>query len=404
MNYLTEPFDPFPFLWRNFSEHGYATLYAEDMPEYGIFTYYARGFNEQPTDHYFRPFWAGVSQLEQVKTKLSPVFLYLENKNVHVQKSSSLCYKNKPKHVVQLDYLKQFVTAYKGKRKFMFSMLAELCHEYPNFLANGDEDFLDYLKWLKDGGHLDNTILIFFSDHGARIDEIRNTFVGRIEVRMPLMQIVVPDRLRSAYPTLNESLTANTQRLSVPFDVHQMLIDVLSQNFENPTTSYVDGRIRGQSLLKKLPVERSCAEAWVPENYCACYTSSLVNTSNSNIGNVLGKQLLVDINNLLSSQPKCAQLSLHKIQAIHEVSHGLQHSNTENTGISFFQFVAPEETAKRYDISVIVSPGYGVFDATYEIKSDTDIKLLGNIVRANRYGDQPCIDDKQLRSFCFCYA
>lgn len=402
-NYLTERFDDkLPFLWKNFSSQGYATLYAEDMPDFGTFTYYAGGFDEQPTDHYFRPFWLGLNELEKIKSKLSPVFLYLENKKVNVQKSSSLCYKDKSRHSVQIEYLKSFVSAYKRKRKFLFSFLSELSHEYPNLLANGDDDFLEFLKWLKEEGHLDNAVLIFFSDHGARIDEIRNTFIGRIEVRMPLMEIYIPKHIKSKYPAINESLTTNTERLSVPFDIHRTVMDLFAQNFENPSKSYIEGRVRGHSLLQPLPPERSCRDAWVPENYCACYTSSPVNVSNSGISDMLGKQLVMDINKQLSSQPRCVQLSLHKVQDMQEVSHGLKHSGTENTGISFFQFFAPETPKKRYDISVVTVPGHGIFEATYVVGSNSEAKLFGNIVRVNRYGDQPCISDKLLRPLCYC--
>ncbi|XP_060581987.1 uncharacterized protein LOC132738501, partial [Ruditapes philippinarum] len=401
-NYLTESFDPLPFLWRNFSERGYATAFAEDMPNFGTFTYYAGGFRKQPTDHYFRPFWLGVNELEQVKSKLSPVFLYLENKNVKIQKSSSLCYKDKTKHTVQIDYLKQFITAYKGKRKFMFSFLGELSHEYPNLLANGDDDFLDFFKWLKSGGHLENSVLIFFSDHGARIDEIRNTFVGRIEVRMPLMHIYIPEHIKSKYRLLNESLVTNTERLSVPFDVHQMIIDVMTKNFENPSKSYMEGRVRGHSLFHPLPPERSCRDAWVPVNYCACYTSSPINISNSATAKLLGKQLVKDLNNILSAEPNCSQLALHKVQDLQQVTNGLKHSGTDNTGISFFQFFEPEKDKKRYDISVVTVPGYGIFEGSYLVESESNINLLGAIVRVNRYGDQPCTSNKQIRPLCYC--
>lgn len=401
-DYLTESFDHIPFLWSNFSKRGYATLFAEDMPTFGMFTYYAGGFRKQPTDHYFRPFWLGVNELEKVKSKLNPVFLYLENKNVNVQKSSSLCYKDKTKHSVQIDYLKKFITAYKGKSKFLFSFLTELSHEYPNMLANGDDDFLEFVKWLKDNGHLDNSVLIFFSDHGARIDEIRNTFVGRIEVRMPLIHIYIPEHIKSKYPSLNDSLVSNTERLSVPFDVYQMVMDVMSKNFRNPSKSYMENRVRGHSLFHPLPPERSCKDAWVPENYCACYTSSPINVSTSGIGNLLGKQLVKDLNKLLTAFPVCSQLTLHKVQDLHQVSHGLKHSGTDNTGISFFQFFDPEKPKKRYDISVVTVPGYGIFEGSYLVESDSNMKLLGSIVRVNRYGDQPCISDKEHRPYCYC--
>lgn len=54
------------FLWDNvhlifddLHQAGYLTTYIEDMPEYGFFNYDHRGFYEQPTHYYLRPFnWA----------------------------------------------------------------------------------------------------------------------------------------------------------------------------------------------------------------------------------------------------------------------------------------------------------------------------------------------------------
>lgn len=403
-DYTTQPFDSFPFVWNNFSNNGYATMYAEDMPEIGTFTYFTKGFTKQPTHHYMRPFWLGTAEYEQLKNKLNPVFLYLEHKNLNLQKDSSLCYKGKPKHVIQIDYLKQFMAAYKEKRKFAFSFLVELSHEYPNFLSYGDEDFLNFLKWLKSEGHLDNTLLIFFSDHGARIDQIRNTFVGRIEDRMPLLEIVLPDHIKDEHPVLHRSVSINTNRLVTPFDVHQMLMDTLLQNFDRPTKSYINQNLRSISLFQEIPADRSCRSAWIPENYCACYTSSPLNISSSKIVHRTAAQMVTDLNHALSKEPKCAELNLYKIQDAQKISQGLEHVDTENTGISFLQFLKPEnELGLRLLLTIETTPGHGHFEATYHISSKGDITVMGDIVRINKYGDQPyCISDKLLRPLCFC--
>ncbi|VDM11989.1 unnamed protein product [Wuchereria bancrofti] len=53
-NYVDEVY---PFVWRNFSDAGYITLYAEDSAKLGTFTYRLKGFKNQPTDHYVRTFF-----------------------------------------------------------------------------------------------------------------------------------------------------------------------------------------------------------------------------------------------------------------------------------------------------------------------------------------------------------
>ncbi|KAH3841038.1 hypothetical protein DPMN_114497 [Dreissena polymorpha] len=398
-DYTVDPFDPLPFMWKNFSERGYVTMYAEDMPQIGTFQYFTRGFINAPTDHYMRPFWLGMAELGNLRNKLNPVFMYLESKNVKLKGGgSSHCYKDKPKHVVMVDYLKQFLTTYKKQRKFALSYLVELGHEYQNFLAYGDDDFLNFFKWMQSDGHLDNTILVFFSDHGARLDEIRNTFVGRIEDRMPVMYIVIPEHIRKRHPNMANNLEINTQRLSTPFDVHQTLIDVLHQNFDQPTKSYVDGKLRSISLFEALPTDRSCAAAWIPENYCACYTSTPVNISKGTLAARLASVMVRDLNERFSHLPKCAKLTLNKITEIREIANGLQH-----TGSSFFQFLNPEgRSNKRYEVNIITEPGLGAFEATYTM-TDSDFRLVGEIVRANKYGNQSsCISEKLLRPLCYC--
>ncbi|KFD44721.1 hypothetical protein M514_14401, partial [Trichuris suis] len=49
--------DVYPFIWKELKRFGYATLYAEDMPSIGTYTYRLKGFKEQPTDHYLRTFY-----------------------------------------------------------------------------------------------------------------------------------------------------------------------------------------------------------------------------------------------------------------------------------------------------------------------------------------------------------
>uniref|UniRef100_A0A914MNV9 Sulfatase N-terminal domain-containing protein n=1 Tax=Meloidogyne incognita TaxID=6306 RepID=A0A914MNV9_MELIC len=42
----------YPFVWNNFSDAGYATMYGEDGHSFGTFTYRLKGFRNSPTHHY----------------------------------------------------------------------------------------------------------------------------------------------------------------------------------------------------------------------------------------------------------------------------------------------------------------------------------------------------------------
>ena len=405
-DYANKPFDEFPFLWKNYSAKGYATFYAEDMPDMNTFSYYARGFVEQPTNHYMRPFWIERGNGEHHETYDS-VFRFLENNNVNLKKGSSLCYKNKPRHQVQIDYLKQFIQTYKNQRRFALSFLVELSHEYQNFLTYGDNDFVDFLKWFKHSGYMNNSILVFFSDHGSRIEKIRNTAVGRIEDRMPMLYMVIPPSLKAKYAHIDQALRENENRVITAHDVHQTLVDVLNQDYQKPTKSFFDNRARGISLFQEVPLGRSCAEAWIPENYCPCYTSVPINAQNNPVVQEIALQMVSDLNSRVQHLPECVELKLSEIRDVRKVTQALEYLHSEKsglTGLSVFRFMEPEkEQTERYEISIETLPGKGTFDATYIVFSESGIKRLGDIVRTNKYGNQSaCITNRLLTPFCYC--
>lgn len=403
-DYTKETFDSFPFIWRNFSDAGYVTMLAEDMADISTFNYLTRGFKNPPTDHYLRPYYLGLSQMHKIHSKLGYVFRFLENRNINLQKTSYLCYGDQAHHVIHTNYVKKFLHTYKGKRRFVHSFLAEISHEYQNFLSYGDADFLEFLKWIKTEGHLRNTVLIFFSDHGARIDEIRNTFVGRIEDRMPVAIIYIPEHIRDKYPNISFSMKLNTDRLTTFFDIYQTMVDILQRNFDSPSVLHVDGKLRGISLFRPLPESRSCADAWVPEHYCACYSSVPINaTTDPNLHKTV-EAVILELNQRLHSRPQCAHLELYRIQEAYVIANGLEHTGTENTGISLLQYLKPEnEKNTRYFVVIETVPGHAIFEATYELIGKSGGKLIGDIVRVNKYGHQAdCISEKRLRPLCYC--
>lgn len=46
--------DDWPLIWKNFQANDCVTFYAEDNPDFNVFFYLAKGFQKQPTHHYFR--------------------------------------------------------------------------------------------------------------------------------------------------------------------------------------------------------------------------------------------------------------------------------------------------------------------------------------------------------------
>lgn len=394
------PFDTYPFLWNNFSQTSYATYFSEDSPEMHTFNLGKKGFKKQPTNHYMRPFWRAVKKTDLVSTLLDDAFIGLEANKINVRKKSSLCYGNTPKHMLTVQFHKDFIQKYNKKRRFSLSWLNSLSHNYVNFLELGDNDFKDFMKWIHTEGHLENAFLLFMSDHGSRIDAIRNTYVGRIEERMPLLLMVPPKSLKPKFPKTYENLKENTQKLTSHYDIYKTLVDILKNNIPSNEAS----NSRGISLLTKIPNDRSCSDAGVPEEYCSCYSPQPIPVNTPKVEK-LSKFVVNQINLLLKPEgDKCAILSIKEVTDAQEISLDLKHTG----GVEFFSiwkyFKEPEkEKELRYLILIQTTPGDGLFEATVKVDSEGNISLFGVPSRTNKYGDQSaCISDHIRRNFCYC--
>ncbi|KAK8755069.1 hypothetical protein V5799_002225 [Amblyomma americanum] len=152
------------FLWTMFADAGYRTLYAEDAPNISTFNYLKLGFLHQPTDYYSRPF-------------VLPFEAELGHKKC-------------------ISVVKTFDPRWRAQS-------------------------------LYEGGHLNNTIVVFLSDHGMRWGSIRRTFAGLLEGRLPGYLWYLPRSLSLQHPDLVRVFKANAFRLTTPLDVYATLRNVL---------------------------------------------------------------------------------------------------------------------------------------------------------------------------------
>ncbi|OWF46605.1 uncharacterized protein LOC110455492 [Mizuhopecten yessoensis] len=395
-------FDDYPLIFHNFSRAGYATLYAEDWPAFSTFNYAAKGFNAQPSDHYIRPLYLAMKNLQPVTTSLDQVLLYLEDKDIQL-KYSSLCFRNRLKHHMFLEYFKRFIDVYRNKAKFAFTWINEISHDYANFLEIGDQDFVDFLTWLKKDGHLDNTVLLLMSDHGSRSDTVRNTVAGRIEVRMPLLTIVLPEHFKQQHPDLAETMIQNTKVITTPFDVYALMDDIAQKRFDNRVQLTTDGKLpRGISLFRKIPKERTCADASIHEFFCACFTSIPVNRT-SRLVLQIARASITKINLMLSVvKNKCAELSLTKIEDAQLIESNFKRVEEMEEFTLRNVFFKPVKDRRKYLVLFKASPSDALFEVTASVENN-EVTKLGEINRTNRYGKQSqCIVDPVLRNYCLC--
>ena len=281
--------DRWDFIYSSLKQHGYATLYSEDQPSYGTFWYRYIGFCNQPTDHYTRPFF--LSHLKETKDQ------------------GIWCLGSQPAFRRRFNYLKSYYKAYPDILKFSFSFLC-LGHEDFNELGYAESDILDLVQHLRDNGHLNNTVLVLFGDHGTRWGDIRSTLIGELEERLPFISITLPLWFERKYPNLVKNLKVNTKRLTTPFDVHATLKHLLSYP-QRPITD------RGRSLFDEIELSRTCETAGIPEHFCTCLNWKPVDTRHKHIARS-AHAAVEYINRLVGEEKlyhKCEKLDLKMVRS-----------------------------------------------------------------------------------------
>lgn len=215
-------YDDCPLIWKNFSQAGYVTAFAEDSPWMGIFHYNQVGYVKEPTDYYNRPYF-------QVSEK------YISHNGRYGSSNGKLCQGGTPSTSVIHDYSLAVAEALRDVPYFSLYWTAALTHDYLKMAAMADTPSLKYLKEFRDRGYVQDTVLFFISDHGLRWGNFRSTYAGMLEERMPFLMAVFPPWFKEEYPDVWRNLKTNTKRLTSTFDLHATLFDVLNRAYADMT-------------------------------------------------------------------------------------------------------------------------------------------------------------------------
>ncbi|KAI6174811.1 hypothetical protein M3Y97_00963000 [Aphelenchoides bicaudatus] len=238
-------FDHIKMVYDDMKKEGCAVMFNDDIGELGggLFHYQSfDGFRVAPTDYYFRPYY-------------------------------NYIYKN-------FDAQSSFSTMYKNKCHFSFNHFSYLTHAEGNNLELYDLYVADALLRMKNVGVFDNTVVIVMGDHGQRIHQMKYTYYGKVEERMPLASIHLPDKFKRAHPQLYRQLIKNTNRFTSTFDLHETLKLLLKLKYtdgmesEDPNKQelpQIPTKERvGRTLFEEIPKDRNCTDAKVPLNFCSC--------------------------------------------------------------------------------------------------------------------------------------
>ena len=383
----SEPFDNFTFLWNNFSNHGYRTLFAEDAPRISTFNYGKEGFHREPVDYYLRPFNLALEEHGSIWDK------------------NRICVGTKQETEIILDYLKEFIAKFRDKPWFAVSFITRLTHDNLNRPGIGEDLYFEFFKWMHKLGHLNNTAIVFFSDHGIRFGQIRETYIGKLEERLPFGYIIVPPWFSQKYPASWKNLKVNQNRLTTPFDYFETMKDLLIFDGQETIKSVND---RGISLFSNIPIERTCELAGILPHWCTCHQKQPMRINDTTVKKAT-QAVIGYINKKLHHKVSpCAVLKLKQItDALKLLSndHVLSFKNSVRDVIG--REVTYGEKAKAledYLVTFQVFPGNGMFEATVRHSTvDDQFEVIGDISRINAYGDTAhCMPSYSLQKYCHC--
>lgn len=355
-------YDDHNFIWKEFSRNGYRTLYAEDGGTVATFNYKSYGFKNPPTDYYYRPLVMALESWSGDK------------------EGQPWCVKNEIQLVKMLDWTSDFHRRFKDGGRYSFSWSNSMTHDFLNYVGYTDNPISNFLTSADDLGILNNTVVIFISDHGIRWGDIVDTRIGKYEERMPFAFLVFPQWFRERYPRQWENLQANQHRLTTPFELYKTQWDILY--LSRRTTKVPEGR--GISLFDEIPVERTCDDAQISPHWCVCDPYEELDPSSAHVHRAT-KHAIFHLNNMVADfKDLCAVLSLKSVL------------NAE------VHTPADRSLGVNYRVVFLVEPSGGKFEATVQRK-ESQFKVLGDVSRINKYGKQSrCVSEFKLKPVCFC--
>ncbi|KAI5719518.1 hypothetical protein M8J76_011339 [Diaphorina citri] len=167
------------------------TSYGEDLTGISTFNYHKKGFQEPPTDYYWRPLLFAAESQFKMKT--------VDTIHKYCVGSSS-----EAEHLMQ--YTHEFVNQFSDYSYFNFVWMNAFSHNDVNTPSRMDKHVYEFLSGLNYTA-LKNTVIIFMSDHG-----VRNRLTTVYDVY---------DTLNALTRLTNRSSCNNSRSLLEPISVHR---------------------------------------------------------------------------------------------------------------------------------------------------------------------------------------
>ena len=367
----SKPEDIFELIWHEYERAGYRTLFSEDLPLDGGFYWGKRLFMYPQTSYWNRPLHLAMDS--------EPGYLH----------RSKTCAGSRYISEFQLDYLVRFLDTFPKNPVAGMSLISQFTHDDITNAGVIDAHTLSFYKTLAAKGHLKKSVIMFFSDHGARWGDIRKTVNGVVESKNPFVVLTFPPWFLNKYPDIARNLKTNTHRLTSHADTRQMLLDLLY--FQGREPPFIHRGRHGVSLFKEIPANRKCADASIPSDQCLCgqRIEKFINPTSLE-AKLFADALLETVKNK-SNPVKCEKYSLGKI-----LQFGVLSIPTASADSVLRNLVR--------SVRISVEPGGAMFEGTVTMSRETGTFSVGTTIeRLNMYkGEVECMPTSIEQIYCYC--
>lgn len=353
------------YIWDDFNDAGYSTMFFEEQWSYGIFVWpELKGFRTQPVDYWPRP-----------------IMQMIDGSSLKMNLGNGICIGPKPAASIYLDYVLDLLRTSR-KPLWLYPWLSELSHNDLTGASRADKPFIEFFTAMEREGFLNNSIIIFISDHGFRFGNFRNTPLGRYEDQLPFGYLMLPPSFIEERPEAVENLRVNSHRLVTVYDMHATMLELATLD-QGPVTRTE----RGYSLFSEIvPYNRTCAEAGIDFEYCSCYDVANQRVDPA-LSVQLGQTIVDEINNELKRNKaiKCVEWKLGTVNQALPLTEGSRILNI-------------------YRVSINTIPP-GRFEATIAIepKAKNGLKLISGVDRTDWFSEHArCAMPSSYERFCYC--
>ncbi|XP_022821002.1 uncharacterized protein LOC111352639 [Spodoptera litura] len=375
--------DNCPYIWERFKDVGYYTALVEDTSKLGMFNQWKRGFQGSPTDYYLHPF---IHETETLNKKNSIKY----KKYAKVNEILSPCMGDKYYYEFLINYIRRLTTTLGKSKLFGLFWETTMSHDNLNDPALMDKAYGQLINKMESTGYLNETILIFLSDHGMDTGNIVLTKQGQIEQRLPFVFILMPPSFRTQYKLAYHNLNVNKERLTTPFDLHETLVDLIDMSAITKTeilkrNSGFYTHNRGISLFLPIPKNRTCDMAGIRALWCACYNDVNVEPNSPILMDAVS-YFTNKTNEMLKSYPQCLKLIVDDIIIAKEM----------------IPIYTRYNEWRDFNMVVRMAPGGGMFETIMRFYNNS-WTIVDRVKRLNfpDFGTM-CIEDATIKLFCFC--